>query len=93
MAKTAEFAVVTGEARDWGRHSPKRCQSQLDLILVALPGTGLPAFAEELRHLHGVSVLTSSWISPKPNPSKNFSASSWPTTNPSPFSSTIGHRR
>jgi len=59
MAKTAEFAVVTGASQGLGKAFAEALSvTGWNLILVALPGTGLPAFAEELRHLHGVSVLT-----------------------------------
>ena len=58
MAHKAEFAVVTGASKGLGKAFAETLSSAgWNLMLVALPGTGLPAFAEELRQLHDVKIM------------------------------------
>lgn len=58
MEKAAEFAVVTGASQGLGKAFAETLSTKgWNLILVALPGTGLPVFAEELRRLHGSVVF------------------------------------
>jgi len=58
MEKAAEFAVVTGASQGLGKAFAETLSANgWNLILVALPGTGLSVFAEELRRLHGSIVF------------------------------------
>ena len=58
MEKAVEFAVVTGASQGLGKAFAETLSTKgWNLILVALPGTGLPVFAEELRRLHGSIVF------------------------------------
>src|SRR3989339_561429 len=58
MEKAAEFAVVTGASHGLGKAFAESLSTKgWNLILVALPGTGLPVFAEDLRRLYGSIVF------------------------------------
>ncbi len=51
------FAVITGASQGLGEAFAESCARRgWDLVLCALPGTGLFGIAEELREAHGVDV-------------------------------------
>ncbi|MFA5852742.1 MAG: SDR family NAD(P)-dependent oxidoreductase [Spirochaetales bacterium] len=58
MVKTTGFAVVTGASQGLGKAFAETLSATgWNLMLVALPGTGLPTFAEELSRFNGGRVL------------------------------------
>lgn len=53
------YTLITGASAGFGKALATECaRRQLNLILVALPGEGLPRFAESLRTQYGVAVCS-----------------------------------
>lgn len=57
MNESQPYAIVTGSSQGLGRAIAEECAGRgLGLVLVALPGTGLPEVAEVIRLIYGVPV-------------------------------------
>jgi uncharacterized protein len=53
----SKCALITGASQGLGRAFAEECAGRgMDLVLVALPDTGLPEVARILRHAHGVRI-------------------------------------
>ncbi len=55
--KTYNCALITGASLGLGRAFARECAARgMDLLLVALPGSGLPELSDSIAREHGVSV-------------------------------------